>query len=148
MGFSTLLLHYFLESTEYLCLFFSLYISTHIFIRNSFIRNLYSTLYLIAIKIQYLITTEYNRLNKRKFKTLSVLRFDLNFLLKRCVCICVCVCVCVCVCGWVWVCVCVCVCVYSFVCTVSRRTPIICGLCSFQQPFKNVYPPSFMSQSY
>ena len=46
--------------------------------------NLYSTLHLTAIEIQYLIAIE---MNKRKIKELSVLRLDLNFLSKRCVCI-------------------------------------------------------------
>ena len=41
-----------------------------------------------------------------------------------------------------------CVCLYSYVCTVSRRKLIFCDLCSLQQPFRNVYPPSSISQSY
>ena len=63
---------------------------------------------------------------KRKIKKLSILRLDLNFLLKRClytyicvcvyVCVCVCVYVCVCVCVYVCVCVCVCACVRVCVC--------------------------------
>ena len=67
-------------------MFFSLYLYTHTFFR----RNLYSTLYLITMEIQQAIvyiTTQ----DKRKIKNLSVLRSDLNFLLKRSVCIDVCV---------------------------------------------------------
>ena len=56
--------------------------------------------------------------------------------------------VCVCVCVRSCVCVCVRACMYSYVCTVSRRKLIFCDLCSFQQPFRNVYPLSSMSQSY
>ena len=41
-------------------------------------------------------------------------------------------------------CVCVCVCV----CAVSRRKLIFCDLSSFQQPSRDVYPPSSMSQSH
>ena len=52
--------------------------------RTFFIRNLYLTLYLITLEIQsavVFITIQ----NKRKIKKFSVLRPDLNFLLKRCV---------------------------------------------------------------
>ena len=52
--------------------------------RNSSIRNLYSTLYLITIEIQQancFITLE----NKIKIKKLSVLRLNVNFLFKKCV---------------------------------------------------------------
>ena len=35
-----------------------------------------------------------------------------------------------------------CACLYSSVCTVSSRKLITCDLCSFQQPFRNVYPPN------
>ena len=77
--------------------FFSLY-------TNIFIRNLYSTLYLITLEIQQAIVFIAIQ-NKRKIKKLSVLRHDLKFLLKRCVLIDVCVCVCL----------------YSSVFTVSRR---------------------------
>ena len=81
-----------------------------------------------------------------------------------CVCVCVCVRVCVCArvrasafacaracactCVRVSACACVCLCVYSYVCTVSRRELIFCDPCSFQQPFRNVYPPNSVSQSY
>ena len=56
------------------------------FTRNSSIRDLYATFYLITIRIDLqkvivLITIE----NKRKTKKVSVLRLDLSFLLKMCV---------------------------------------------------------------
>ena len=79
------------KKAKYVDISFLLYIYIHSFlyiictlcIRNSSMLNLYSTLHLTAMEIQYLIAIE---MNKRKVKELSVLKLDLNFLSKRCVC--------------------------------------------------------------